>query len=161
MIQEVWTQLEPPRFMNRETFLVAGLGEHYSSETSAAIPALWQRFGPLIGHVPGQKGGTAYGVVYNTDEAGNMDYIAGVEVADFSRLSADLKSIRIAAQRYVVFAHREHISTIRRTWNTIWNKWFPESGHQVVDAPVFEEYAETFDAHAGTGGVGLWIPIKG
>jgi AraC family transcriptional regulator len=56
--------------------------------------------------------------------------------------------------------HREHISTIRRTWNTIWNRWLPESGHEVADAPVFERYDEQFNPVTGMGGVGLWIPLK-
>ena len=160
MNQEEWAKLETPRFLNRDTFLVAGLGDHYIGDSSAGIPELWQRFEPLLGNIPGQIGETAYGVVYNTDEAGSMDYIAGVEVADFSRLTTELKSVRIPAQRYVVFTHRDHVSTIRRTWHTIWAKWIPESGHQVVDAPVFERYPKEFDGRTGLGGLELWVPVK-
>jgi AraC family transcriptional regulator len=67
---------------------------------------------------------------------------------------------RIAAQKYAVFSHREHISTIRSTLNTIWNKWLPESGLEVVDAPDFERYGEGFDTRTGVGGLEIWIPIK-
>ncbi len=52
---------------------------------------------------------------------------------------------RIAAQSTRVFSHREHVSTIRSTWATIWNKWLPESGHEFVDAPDFERYGVEFD----------------
>ena len=68
--------------------------------------------------------------------------------------------MRIPEQRYAVFSHRDHISTIRRTINTIWSKWLPESAHEAADAPDFERYGEEFDARTGTGGVEIWIPIK-
>jgi AraC family transcriptional regulator len=71
-----------------------------------------------------------------------------------------LSRVRIAAQRYAVFTHAEHISTIRRTIKTIWNKWLPESDHQLADAPNFERYGEAFDPRTGLGGLEIWIPIR-
>lgn len=154
------TTLEPPRFENGKALLIAGLGERYTCETSKAIPAQWQRFGPHFGHVPGQIGRTAYGVCCNQDDEGNFDYICGVEVSDFRELPAEFSRVRISGQRYAVFSHREHISTIRGTVNAIWNKWLPESGYEIADAPDFERYGEAFDPETGTGGVEIWIPIK-
>jgi predicted transcriptional regulator YdeE len=48
----------------------------------------------------------------------------------------------VPAQEYAVFTHRDHISTIRSTWATIWNKWLPESAREVSEAPNFELYGE-------------------
>jgi AraC family transcriptional regulator len=59
-----------------------------------------------------------------------------------------------------VFSHREHISSIRRTMNTIWNQWLPASGHVPADAPHFERYSEQFDPVTGMGGVEIWLPLK-
>jgi AraC family transcriptional regulator len=160
MDETLLKNLEPPRFENAKPLLISGLGERYTCETSASIPAQWQRFLPHLGKIPGQIGGTAYGVCCNFDDAGNFDYICGVEVADFSRPPADWSRVRIPEQRYAVFQHRAHISTIRSTWNTILSKWLPESGHDAADAPDFERYEETFDSKTGMGGVELWMPIK-
>jgi AraC family transcriptional regulator len=160
MDQKLVANIEPPRFEIGTPLLIAGLGERYNCDTSAGIPGLWQRFQPHIGNIPGQVGTTAYGVRCNSDDAGNFDYIAGVEVADFSEIPGDFSRLRIAPQRYAVFSHRDHISTIRRTVNTIWNKWLPESGHEVADAPDFERYGELFDPRTGAGGLEIWIPIK-
>jgi AraC family transcriptional regulator len=44
---------------------------------------------------------------------------------------------------------------------TIWNLWFPSSGHELVDAPDFERYGEEFDPQTGLGGFEIWVPIKG
>ena len=159
MDERMLTTLEPPRFENSKTLLIAGLSERYDGDSSKAIPAQWQRFMPYIGNIPGQIGRTAYGVCCNSDEEGNFDYICGVEVADFSELPPELARLRIAARRYAVFTHRDHISTIRRTVNTIWNKWLPESGYEVADAPDFERYGAEFNPETGTGGVEIWIPL--
>ena len=154
------TPLAPPRFENGTPLLIAGLGERYNCESSAGIPAQWQRFVPHLGRIAGQMGQTAYGVCCNGDDAGNFDYLCGVEVADFSRLSRDWGRVRIAAQRYAVFCHREHISAIRKTWSAIWNTWLPGSGHEAADAPNFERYGEEFDPVTGMGGLEIWLPIK-
>ena len=121
-------------------FSSAWLSERYTCDTSTAIPSQWQRFGAYFGKVPGQVSGVAYGVCYNADDAGNFDYLCGVEVSDFSALPPELSRVRIAAQRYAVFSHREHISAIRRTLNTIWNQGLLGSGHVPADAPNFNGY---------------------
>lgn len=160
MDESLLTHLEPPRFEDGQPFLVAGLSERYSCDTSTAIPSQWQRFGPYIGTLSAQVGKVAYGVCCNADEAGHFDYLCGVEVSDFSSIPAELDRLRIAAQRYAVFTHREHISTLRRTMNTIWNQWLPASGHVPADAPNFERYDEKFDPLSGMGGLEIWLPLK-
>jgi AraC family transcriptional regulator len=58
-----------------------------------------------------------------------------------------------------VFSHRGHVSTMRSTVYTIWNKWLPASGYKVADAPDFERYDESFDAESGRGTIEIWLPI--
>jgi AraC family transcriptional regulator len=160
MDQTVLETLQPPRFLTGKPLLIAGFSERYTCESSAGIPAQWQRFLPHFNHVPGQVGRVAYGVTYNADDEGNMDYLCGVEVPDFSRVPADWARLRIPEQRYVVFHHPGHIAGIRRTWSTIWTSWFPASGHEPADGPNFERYGENFDPQTGNGGVEIWIPIR-
>jgi AraC family transcriptional regulator len=151
--------LEPPRLESGERLLIAGLGGRYTCAASAGIPSQWQRFQPHLGQIPGQVGGTAYGVRSNSDDADNFDYVSGVEVQDFSGLPADWSRVRIPEHRYAVFSQREHISTIRSTWNSIWNKWLPELGYEVADAPNFERYGVPFNPATGMGGFEIWVPI--
>lgn len=153
--------LEPPRFVDGPALLIAGLSERYTEDTSAGIPAQWQRFVPYIGKVPGQVGQTSYGICRNADGAGSFDYVCGVEVSDFANVPEPLVRLRIPAQRYAVFVHRGHITAIRNTLNTIWNRWLPASGIQVVDAPDFERYDERFDPCTGMGEVEFWLPVQG
>jgi AraC family transcriptional regulator len=152
--------LHPPRFETGKALLIAGLGERYSCESSAAIPGQWQRFHREIGAIPDRIGQIAYGVCCNSDDSGNFDYIAGVEVSDYSDLPRGFARVRIPARRYAVFTHREHVSTVRRTVNTIWNHWLPNSGLKAADAPTFERYDEKFDPLTGNGGFEIWVPVE-
>lgn len=148
------------RIETRPAFLVAGLRARYGEEASAQIPSQWQQFMPYLGAIGQQLGNETYGVGYNGDDEGHIDYLSGVAVADFSDLPAELATLRIPAQRYVVFDHTDHVSTINRTWSYIWSHWLPASGYQLADAPFFEQYGETFDPVSGLGGFELWVPIS-
>jgi AraC family transcriptional regulator len=152
--------LAPVRFENGKPLLIAGLSERYTWESSKAIPAHWQRVVPHLRAIPRRVEKTTFGVSYNGDDEGNFDYIAGCEVRDFSELPTAFSRLRLGAQTYAVFTHRAHISSIRRTVNTIWTKWLPDSGHEAADAPGFERFDDAFDSRTGMGGLELWIPIK-
>jgi AraC family transcriptional regulator len=160
MDSTVIDNLQAPRFETTKPLLIAGLSERYNHDNGAGIPGQWQRFNQSVENIPSRIGKVAYGVCCNGDDAGNFDYIAGVEVSDFSDLPREFASVRIPEQKYAVFTHREHISTIRRTINTIWNQWLPASGLKAADAPNFERYDEKFDPLTGNGGLEIWVPVK-
>ncbi len=136
--------LAPPRIEQSRLLLIAGLSGKYSLDTHRYIPALWQRFQPHLGSVPGQvfgagrhlKGGRTFGVCYNMDDNGNFDYLAGVEVSGFSDLPAEFARLRIPSQHYAIFTHREHVSTIHSVGMTIWTKWLPRVGLRGCRCPL-------------------------
>ena len=153
--------LKPPRFETGRPFLVSGIAERCTHENSGAgIPNLRHQLHQTVDHIPARIGKVAYGVCCNGDDAGNFDYVAGVEVADFSDLPREFARVRIPEARYAVFTHYEHISTIRRTVMAIWNHWLPQSGLEVADAPNFERYDERFDPSTGNGGLEIWVPVQ-
>src|SRR5215218_393747 len=153
--------LQKPRFQTSKPLLVAGIGERCThGNGGAGIPHQWQRFHQKVADIPDRVGQLAYGVCCNGDDSGNFDYIAGVEVSDFSDLPREFSRVRIPEQKYAVFTHADHISTIRRTVNTIWNQWLPASGLEAADAPNFERYDERFDPLTGNGGLEIWIPVR-
>jgi AraC family transcriptional regulator len=152
--------LAAPRFETAGPKLFAGLVERYDCQSPAGIPAQWQRFRPYLGNIPKQVGGDAFGVCYNFDQDGNFDYMCAVEVKDAADLPKELTTLPVAAQKYVVFRHDEHIASIRATLTAIWSQWFPTSGYQAAAAPTFERYGPEFNATTGTGGLEIWIPIE-
>jgi len=158
-------KINPIRMEDGKVLLIAGLNVRYAFEegaglpTRAGIPGHWQKFGAYLGRIAGQIGSAAYGVCSNFDSEGTYDYMAGVEVKDFAGHPPELAHLRIPAQRYAVFAHRDHVSSVSGTWDSIMNQWLPKSGVEAVDAPQFEKYSEAFDPRTGLGGLEIWIPI--
>ncbi len=109
-----------PRIMTTSKELpIFGLTQRYQCRNIAAIPAQWNRFVPYLGQIPGQVGRTAYGVIWNADDAGDFDYTCGVEVQEFPAQPAEFSRLRIPPQTYAVFEHREHISSIRATFDFV------------------------------------------
>jgi AraC family transcriptional regulator len=155
--------LVAPRLERLGPLSIAGLGERFPGHSLAGIPALWQRFREHLGHVPGQIGTTAYGVCMFTAEGRRQcHYLAGVEVAELSEIGDALTGLRVPSQRYAVFAHPGHITTILSTLHAMWSEWLPSSGQSASGFPdLIERYDERFDARTGSGGLELWLPLKG
>ncbi len=151
--------LAEPRIETGKAMKLAGLSDRYSCESSATIPSLWQRFGAHIGNIPGQIGECAYGAKYDGDKNGYFNYMCAWEVSANAPESADLHYLEIPAQTYLVFTHSNHVSTIRQTCTTIWEKYLPQSEYQVAKGPEFEQYDKKFDPITGLGGFEIWIPI--
>ena len=159
MEKKLENALQSPRFVDGKPMLIVGLGARFDYDNMDGIPALWQRFNQHIGNIPGEIGGAAYGVCTASDAEG-FDYIAAVEVSNFDDLDPEFMRLRIPAQRYAVFSHRDHVSAIRNTMRAIWNDWLPRSGHEVAEAPTLERYGPEFDPRSGNGGLEVWLPVK-
>lgn len=158
--QTLLIDLPEPRIEQGRPLRVAGLAERYTFMTNHGIPALWQRFAPHIGHMPGQRGNFTYGVVADFEEDCSFGYLAGVEVSPTADLDEGMGYIDIPAQRYAVFAHNGHISTMRRTAYSIWAQYFPNSTLVPTGGPNFERYGPEHDPETGYGLVEVWIPIR-
>ena len=158
-MEEKPTKLPEPRMVDSDAMIIVGLKKRYSDETSAQIPAQWQAFQPHIGNVNNQKGNVAFGVMCNSDDEGNIDYLTGVEVSQYSEAVKELDGLRVSPQTYAIFKHDGHVSEVRRTWKTIFGEWLPNASCKLVDAPQLERYGEAFDPQSGVGDIEIWIPV--
>ncbi len=154
------TRLNQPRFVQAEAMLLAGHVQRYDCRKPERMPDQWQGFVPYIGNLNGQIGDEAYGVVYNLDADGFMDYMCAVRVRESTELPNGFERLHIPALRFVVFRHEGHIATIRSTLAAVWNEWFPESGFESAEGPTLERYGPEFDGRTGLGGVEIWIPVR-
>ncbi len=150
----------PHTLQQGRAMTIGGLAGGYTPETSAAIPSLWQSFVQWLPDVPGRTGEafTTYGLCYNQTDNG-FDYMAGVEVDPKADLPAEFKTVELKALTYAVFPHTGHISGIRGTWASIWDKWLPESGLKVLPEPFLEKYGPKFNGMTGEGGLEIWVPV--
>ena len=161
-LQATENKLEPPRITQHPALLVFGLGRRYGGDASiAAIPSQWDRFLPHWRHIQGQVGDTTYGVCCNTDDTGSFEYITGVEVKEFPAEPQEFSRLRIPPQKYAVFQHRGHVSTVHGTWTAIWDHGLRDASLQAADGPGFERYdGAQFDSKTGTGGLEIWVPVR-
>jgi AraC family transcriptional regulator len=153
------TSLPQPRIVEGVPLRIAGFAERFTFATNHGIPALWQRFAPFVGNMPGQVGSTTYGVAADFEEDCSFGYLAGVEISPTADLDEGMAYIDIPAQRYAIFAHQGHISTMRRTAYSIWAQYFPNSALIPTGGPNFERYGVEHDPHTGNGLVEVWVPI--
>jgi len=153
------TNLSGPRLIEGDAMVIVGLKKRYDDKTSMQMPSQWQAFQAHIGNIDNQKGDVAFGVLCNSDDDGNIDYITGVEVSRYMDVTKELDGLRIAAQTYAVFRHEGHVAEIGRTWKAIFTDWLPEAEYKPVDAPQLERYGEGFNTKTGIGDIEIWIPI--
>jgi AraC family transcriptional regulator len=159
---DVPVRVPPPRFETPGPLTIAGIGRRFPQHGCAGIPALWQEFRPHLGQIPDQKGAATYGVVaYMTKGGDSYFYLAGVEVSGLSDLDATFTAIRLPAQRWAVYAHGGHVTTIVSTINAIFGQELPAAGLAAGDMPdVLERYDNSFDPSTGDGGFEIWVPLK-
>ncbi|MBW8896921.1 MAG: GyrI-like domain-containing protein [Massilia sp.] len=151
--------LGAPRIEDKPAMEIAGLSAHFDSADNHSIPDLWRRFAPYIGRVAGQIGHASYGVMY-IDDAGEMAYLSGIEVAEGIALPSGFVQLRVPEGRYAVFLYSGHVSAIRAAWNQILDEWLPASGYGMPRGPSLERYDERFDAASASGEIELWLPLS-
>ncbi len=156
-------KLAEPRYEERPAFTVAGLGERFTMNRTQDIPQLWQKFNAKYdGTAPHAVPDFWYGINAEWGEAGqDFLYMAGVEVTDTHDLPDEFRTFTFPAQRYVVFRHADHISTLQKTYGAVWGSWFPENNVDTKNMNgFFELYGVEFDPMTGEGGIELWFPVR-
>lgn len=150
------------RFENCGPRYFVGLRIRCTQTTGQDIPQLWQRFAAHMGRIPQQRTDEYFGLVLPGSTPDSIDYLAAAEVSEPNTPSSgELQEVTIAAQRFAVFEHRDHVSQLRRTIDRIFRDWLPHSGHSVPAAAVMiERYGPSFDLTTGTGGMEIWIAVN-
>lgn len=156
-----YVDLPPPRVVDGAPMLIAGLAERHDGMKPERIPAQWQRFNPYIGSIPRADQSAAYGVLTGLfDGDDGFQCLTGLKVRDIVELQPELTAIRLPAQRYAVFAHSGHVSKMRASVHTVFNRMVPDLGLETGTLPNFiERYGEAFNPETGTGEVELWVPL--
>ncbi len=150
--------LSPSRYESGRPMLLGGVRQwHPFSAEGSGIPEQWRQFESL-GQIPGQLGANAYGVMCGHNAEG-FEYMCAVEVNNFDELPGQLGRMRLKAQDYAVFEHRGPVSTIRETWEGIFDWLANSASDQSAHKPDFEVYGETFDPSTGLGGAEIWISV--
>jgi AraC family transcriptional regulator len=154
-----------PEIVEIDSFLVAGVRERFDGDTKHGIPALWQRFLPILPEIPHQRPGT-YGICTNPSaEDGSFDYVAGVAVDRVDELPAGTVAETIPRQTYAVFRHHVRSSNLHEelqpTLHFIWSTWLAGSDvYEYAGGPDFERYPEGFEAGRKGTYLDIMIPVR-
>lgn len=151
------SSFSPNRFEIGRPMLLGGLRRrHELTADDLDLAEQWQQFRSL-GEPPARIGSNFYGVMCGHDSKG-FEYMCGVEVESFTALPEGTGRMRVPAQRYAVFAHREPASTLRSTWQKIF-KWLSSSSYESAHTPDFELYVPDVDPTAGVTGIEVWVGV--
>jgi AraC family transcriptional regulator len=155
-----------PLIESRDALLIAGSQRHYTSQNLSELPSQWESL--PFGKIPGQRGNAAYGVVFDGRENEcDFEYLTGVAVSTFDGLPAEFARMSVPAQKYAIFPHRDHVSKLRNTIDTVVKTWLPQAKANGMAATpsagqpwMIEYYAEDFNPKTGMGTMEVWFPVE-
>jgi len=156
-----WGISMEPIIKEKDSFMVVGMKDNFTHETSGNIPQLWDKFVPHIETIPNKTGNHYFGVCEgdpNNINAENFTYMACVEVNNLNTIPDGMEGQIIEKQTYAVFTHKGSLDKLGETCNYIWGVWLPKSGHK-YGAIDFELYDERFDPDKRTGEMDIYVPI--
>lgn len=156
MKHDMIVETAPHRIEHHVATYITGLAINCTFENNAEIPNLWQRFGARLGELTPVHADITYGICFNTDQAGNFRYLAGLEAPERPQ---GMETVKIPQHRYAVFTHDGHITDFPKTVYTIWNKAIPDAGLKTTSTPDFEKYDKRFNPTTGFGIVEVWVPV--
>ena len=146
------------RIETSKALTLAGRKGTFDIGPSPGIKDLWQSLMTDFGKIEGQVGFHAYGVCFNFDGRGQMDYLAAVQVANAGAVPGYLHTMIIPARKVAVFTHQGDVEKLSETWGKIFAEWMPDAKRKAADGPQFERY--DFTDGEDNGAVDIHIPVK-
>lgn len=181
LVKNIRDVLDPPKFVDKEPFRVAGYGLHANIADNYChqIAAYWDSSNEsnleekLYEQLKPPKHGEV-GLWLPYQNEGNAIYLFGVIVDDFSLATSDMIVAEIPSATYAVFTTPpiNNLSTattydkdplsiaVKETWRYIFSEWFDQSSYELdEDRLAYEYYDER--CHASENSImEIYIPIK-
>jgi len=129
-----------PVFKERKAFRVMGVVAHGRPE-EIDFEAIWaEEFMPHHDRLQAlSTDGAYYGICIETDEAGVIDYLAGMAVSEAAQPPDGLTAHQVRAAQDAVFECT--VGTISEVWDQVFRVWLPASGYAYdASAECFEHY---------------------
>jgi predicted transcriptional regulator YdeE len=147
-----------PQFVERDAFTVMGVQERFTPETED-FEGIWKRYMAHHKAIEALSDAQGWcGVCFGSEEAGAMDYLAGMAVPRGAACPEEGLVVReVPAGRYAAFACT--VATIRETYEFIHHSWLGDSPYVLDDPrPCFEHYAPGTDS--GESPVLIHVPVR-
>ncbi|RPF43235.1 AraC family transcriptional regulator [Hydrogenoanaerobacterium saccharovorans] len=165
--------------MKKPAFKVAGYGiqtDISSANYTKDIASFWEHYegenleSKLYEILNPPKHGEV-GLCIPASENGNVTYLLGVIVDDFSKVTDDMITVEVPQAEYAVFTtppvdttndneQKEFAQVIKSTWKYIFEQWFIDSGYVYDEDKLdFEFYDERCHFRPDTV-MDIFVPIK-
>ncbi len=154
-------QISAPEIMEEELQLIVGVSKSYNQETMSKAGTQWSDFKDKAASIPNTKGHTLYGICYNYNDMGDMDYLTGVEVQNFDDVPSHMEKIRLEPQTYARFEYEGPVNKMDEAWTHIFEEWIPQNEEKYLKGePMIERYGRDFDPQRMEGRVEILIPLQ-
>lgn len=155
------TEMEP-KIMTRPAFTMVGM-RYFGNNQNQEISKLW---GAANQHLNKVKNVSpewgAIGLCTTVQDAppGEFEYVAGLVVSKVEDLPEGFVVREVPTYKYAVFTHVGALTTLKDTYEYIYQTWLPQSGYQLAGNIDFEYYNEDFKDFAPDSRFYIYVPIK-
>lgn len=176
---EIGGYIMNPFIVNKPGFKVAGYGIQTNiagSTYTKEIASFWSNYdgenleSKMYEILNPPKHGEV-GLCIPSSESGNVTYLLGVVVEDYSKVNQDMLTIEVPEAEYAVFTTppvdtsegrgaEEFPQVIKNTWKYIFEEWFKDSGYVYDESKLdFEFYDERCHSRVDTV-MEIFVPVK-
>jgi predicted transcriptional regulator YdeE len=111
------------KIIRKQSFVLLGLQERFAPETED-YEGIWKRFMAYHRQIqPLSVDGAHYGACFRAEEGKEMDYLAGMAVAEVNDPPEGLTLRKVPASLYAVFECT--VATISDTYDAVFRGWVP------------------------------------
>lgn len=176
---EIGEYIMKPIFLKKPAFKVAGYGIQTNiagSNYTKDIASFWSNYDgenletKMYEILEPQTHGEV-GLCISSSENGNVIYLLGVIVNDFSKVNGEMLTVEVPEAEYAVFTTQpvdttneskqdEFAEVIKCTWKFIFEDWFKDSGYAYDESKIdFEFYDERCHFRSDTV-MDIYVPVK-
>lgn len=167
-----------PVLVKIPAFKIAGYGIDTNIESGYTkdVAAYWETYSgdnleeKMYAQLKPLKHGE-YGICIPSSSNGNVKYLLGVKVEDFSKVTPDMITVEVPEAEYMVFTtppmdltgtkayDNSFAELVKTTWKYIFDEWFPSSIYEYDDTKYdFEYYDERCHMRADST-MDIYVPV--
>jgi AraC family transcriptional regulator len=111
------------------------------------------------------------GLCVPSSDNGNVSYLLGVIVEDFTKVQEDMLTVEVPEAEYAIFTtppvdgttdpeQKEFANIIKNTWKYIFEEWFPESDYEYDESKLDFEFYDERCHHRPDTVMEIYVPVK-
>ena len=151
-----------PKIITRPAFTMVGM-RYFGNNQNQEISKLWgaaNQHMDKVKNVAADWGAIGLCSMVPDAPAGEFEYVAGLVVSKVEDLPEGFVAREVPSYKYAVFTHVGALSSLKDTYEYIYQTWLPQSGYELAGGIDFEYYDEDFKDFAPDSRFYIYVPIK-